>query len=232
MQTQFNPWAQGRRIKAIVGHYGSGKTEIALNLALHAKKVGLSAALVDMDIVNPFFRSAEQHALLSQHDVQLIAPPFALSGVDIPVLPAEIKRLFADPTLHAVLDVGGDDSGAAALGGFHSFFDAEPCDLLYVVNLFRPFSKTKSQILHMIDRIARRARLSPTGLINNANLAAQSSPDHILLCHELLTQISSETGIPIVMACGLPEILAQLPEDFETPLFPVQRFLLPEWMDS
>ena len=228
----INPWDHGHRIKAIVGHYGSGKTEIALNLALHAKALGHRSAIVDMDIVNPFFRTAEQHALLKHNGIELIAPPYALTGVDLPVLPAEINRIFVDKALRTVLDIGGDDAGAAALGGYRRFFDGEPCDMYYVLNLFRPFSENKAQILQMIERITHRARIAPTGLINNANLAAQTSPNELLACHEVLAEVSRESGVPIIMVTGLRAVLDQLPEDFDAPRYPIERYLRPEWMDT
>lgn len=228
----YDPSSEGRRIKAIVGHYGSGKTEIALNLALNARARGQRSAIVDMDIVNPFFRTAEQHELLARSGVELIHPPYALTGVDLPVLPAEVNRVFADEGLHVVLDVGGDDAGAAALGGYKRFFDREPCDLYYVVNLFRPFSETADQIEGMLSRIAARARMRPTGLINNANLAGETTADDVLRCQDVLRGVSARAGVPIIMICGLQSVLAELPDDIGCPLFPIARHLVPEWMDA
>lgn len=231
-QTGFNPWNAGRRIKAIVGHYGSGKTEIALNLALDAKAQGRAACIVDLDIVNPFFRSAEQHQLLEEHGVELIYPPYALTGVDLPVLPPEVARVFVDPSLRVVLDVGGDDAGAAALGGYKQHFERESADLWYVVNLYRPFSETKQQIIQMLERIARRARIAPTGLINNANLADWTEPEHLLECQHVLAEVSRETGVPIVMITGKRGLLDRLPKDIGAPLYPISRYLKLEWMDA
>lgn len=113
----FAPWNTGSRIKAVVGHYGSGKTEFSLNMALAARAAGRRALVADMDIVNPFFRSAEQGERLKRAGVELIAPPYALTGVDLPVLSPEIYAIFEQPERFCVLDVGGDDAGAAALGG-------------------------------------------------------------------------------------------------------------------
>ncbi len=230
--TISHPWSEGRRIKAIVGHYGSGKTEIALNLALSARALGHRSAIVDMDIVNPFFRTAEQHELLSRADVELIHPPYALTGVDLPVLSAEVNRVFAQPDLKVVLDIGGDDAGAAALGGYKRFFDREPCDLFYVVNLFRPFSETADQIEAMLHRITARARMPVTGLINNANLAGETTAEDVLRCQDVLREVSQRTGVPMIMVCGMQMVLDQLPGDFDCPLFPIERHLVPEWMDE
>ena len=105
-------WTTGQRIKILVGHYGSGKTELALNMARSVRRAGMKTALVDLDIVNPFFRSAEQGAWLNEHDIRLLAPTFALTAVDIPALPAQILSVFSDNSLRTIFDVGGDDAAA------------------------------------------------------------------------------------------------------------------------
>lgn len=227
----FNPWSGGKRIKAVVGHYGSGKTELAINLALAARQMKRRTVVVDLDIVNPFFRSAEQRELLDRHGVELIHPPYALTGVDLPVLPPDVNRVFSDKELMTVLDVGGDDAGAAALGIYKPYFEREPIDMYYVVNLFRPFSENASQIIGMLERIERRARIKPTGLVNNANIADLTEPAEVLECQRVLNEVSRETGLPIVMITGKPELLSKLPADIGAPLFPIERFLKPEWMD-
>lgn len=227
----FNPWAEGQRIKAIVGHYGSGKTEIALNLAISAKAQGKRSCIVDMDIVNPFFRSAEQHQLLFDRGVELIHPPYALTGVDLPVLPPEVMRVFTQPDLCSVLDVGGDDAGAAALGGYKRHFELERADMYYVVNLFRPFSENADQITELLRRIQNRARIAPTGLINNANLGEWTDVEQITEGQRVLNEVSKRTGVPVVMITGKREVLSRLPGDIGAPLYPIARYLKPEWME-
>lgn len=222
--------ADARRIQAIVGHYGSGKTEIALNLALRLRDRGQRACVVDLDIVNPFFRSAERHELLKERGVELIHPPFALTGVDIPVLGADVERIFSDHSLFSILDVGGDDAGAAALGKYKPRFEREPIGVCYVVNVFRPFSKTVAQIVDMIGRIQLRARVPVTHLINNANLGDATEPAHILEGQRILAQVARETGIPIAAVSGLPSVLSQLPA-LDVPSLPLARLLKPEWME-
>ena len=116
----------GRRVKVLVGHYGSGKTELAVNMALALRK-SAPVMLVDLDIVNPFFRSAEVKPLLAEHGVEIVYPAYALSGVDIPILPAEVERAFTTDGF-SVFDVGGDDDGAVALGRYHVQFAACPAE--------------------------------------------------------------------------------------------------------
>ena len=129
-----------QRIKIIVGHYGSGKTEIALSMALQARMAGESTTLIDLDIVNPFFRSAEQTEFLKENGIRLLAPNFATTAVDIPSLPAEITSVFEDNQSRAIFDVGGDDVGAIALGQYRTRFEKSGYEMLYVINPFRPGS--------------------------------------------------------------------------------------------
>lgn len=226
--TQFEPW-RGNRIKAVVGHYGSGKTETAMALAMLAADAGLRVTVADLDIVNPFFRSAEQEAALRERGVGLIAPPYALTGVDLPVLPAEVQSLFDDPAMHAVLDAGGEEAGAAALGRYKPWLDQSGCDLYYVVNIYRPFSEDAGQIIAQMERIARRARLAPTGLINNANLGEWTEPEHLIEGYRVLKQVAERTGVPVIAAAGEARVLEALETD--VPALPLKLLLKPEWMD-
>lgn len=223
-------WNSEHRIKVIVGHYGSGKTEIALNLALRLHQSGAPCALVDLDIVNPFFRSAEREELLKAQGVELLCPSFALSAVDIPALPAEILSVFERPELEVVIDVGGDDAGATALGIYAAHFQRVGYDLYYAVNVFRPRSSTVREILDMMARVRDHARLTPTGLINNANLGGLTEPQHLLEGQRVLEEVSRASGLPVVATAGLPEVLAQLPQ-VHGEKFPIDRLMKPEWME-
>ena len=146
------------RITALVGNYGSGKTEIALNMALALKQSSTSKVmLVDLDIVNPYFRSAAQRELLTAHGIELEQPSFALTTVDIPALPASILRIFERKDLEVIIDLGGNDTGAAALGQYKPHLDREGCDLLYVINARRPLSTNADDIIEMSAEIQGRA---------------------------------------------------------------------------
>lgn len=224
----FAPWNTGSRIKAVVGHYGSGKTEFSLNMALAARAAGRRALVADMDIVNPFFRSAEQGERLKRAGVELIAPPYALTGVDLPVLSPEIYAIFEQPERFCVLDVGGDDAGAAALGGLSGRLAAQGADLYYVVNPYRPFSNTVERVMEMMERIQRRARLQVTGLVNNANLGEETGAEELLVGRTLLEKVSRRCGVPVVCECGFEGVLQQLPPG--PPSFPIARYLMPEWL--
>ena len=224
----FDPW-NGGRIAAVVGHYGSGKTEIAMALAIRAAEEGLFVKLADLDIVNPFFRSAEQGDALAAKGVGLIAPPYALTGVDLPVLSARVQSVFDDPSIHAILDVGGEEAGAAALGRYRPSFDRTGCQLYYVVNVFRPFSEDADQIERQMERIAHRARLTITGLINNSNLGPRTEIRHLMEGREIMDQVARRTGIPVTAVAGEARVLDALGPDL--PVIPLKLMLKPEWME-
>lgn len=221
------------RLTVLVGNFGSGKTEIALNLALEKAKAG-PTALVDLDIVNPYFRSGEKRALLEGQGVRVLMPTFATTAVDIPALPAEIQSVFDQPREQVVFDVGGDDTGATALGRYAPFFarERENTSVFYVVNVCRPLSQTAEAILSLMERIAIKARMKPDGLINNANLQGETTAELLLRGQEVLHKVSLKTGIPIAMITGEQAVLNTLPEDLQPLCKPIVRHMRPEWMDA
>jgi len=221
-------WTTGNRIKILTGHYGSGKTELALNMARSVRRSGHNTALVDLDIVNPFFRSAEQGAWLEANGIRLLAPTFALTAVDIPALPANILSVFHQKDLKTIFDVGGDDAGAVALGRYKRYFDECGYDLIYVVNIFRPRSGSVQDILDMIGRVARASRLTPCGLINNSNLGNLTDQRVVEEGHELLRAVSRESGLKLLADSAAVPVL---PMSDGTPLFPIERITKPEWME-
>ena len=216
----------GRRVKVLVGHYGSGKTELAVNMALALRK-SAPVMLVDLDIVNPFFRSAEVKPLLVEHGVEIVYPAYALSGVDIPILPAEVESAFTTDGF-SVFDVGGDDDGAVALGRYHAQFAACPADVYFVVNPFRPRTSTVEQALCLMEAVERRARLAITGLAVNANLGAETSAEELLAGRAFIERLAEKSGLPVAFEAGLESALEDLPERW--PRLPIRRYLTPEWM--
>lgn len=222
-------WTTGQRIKILVGHYGSGKTELALNMARSVRRAGMKTALVDLDIVNPFFRSAEQGAWLEANDIRLLAPTFALTAVDIPALPAQILSVFSNTSERVIFDVGGDDAGALALGRYNRYFLESGYELIYVVNKFRPRSGSVEEIVDMMRRVSRASRLMPTGLINNSNLGGLTDQKTIEEGHDLLKAVSRETGVPLLADCTAASSI--LPHADGTPLFEMERVTKPEWME-
>ncbi len=217
----------------LVGNYGSGKTELALALARYQRKQTQSrVVLVDLDIVNPYFRSAEQGALLTDEGIELMMPSFAMSSVDVPSLPAQIQSIFASNYDHVVIDVGGDDTGAAALGRYHPNFAAvrEQVTLLYVINPLRPLSGTVEDIQSLFALIASRGRLQPDFLVNNANLQTETTAQDLIHGQALLQEVSGRLQVPIGLVVGEERLREQLPQDMQAMFFPIRPLMKPDWL--
>ncbi|MGI6239340.1 MAG: hypothetical protein ACOYI5_06915 [Christensenellales bacterium] len=228
-QTEQKWLTGGSRVKAFVGHFGSGKTEVAINAACYLREIGKQVKIVDLDIVNPFFRTAEQLDMLTARGIEAIYPPFARTGVDMPVLGAEVSRAFEADGSIAIFDVGGDDSGAAALGRYKPQFEAARGELYYVVNPYRPRSETREQILRLMERIRASARAEITGIIANANLGGYTTRETIAEGRELIAAVARETGILVVAECGVEPALGESGGDWQK--FAIRRHLKPEWME-
>ena len=212
------------------GNYGSGKTGIALNLALESAK-RMKTTLVDLDIVNPYFRSGEKADELRKAGVRTLMPTYAMTTVDIPALPAEIQSVFEVPSDRVIFDVGGDDTGAAALGRYYPSFmnRRQQTKMVLVINCMRPLTREKDEILDLALRIQNRGRLKIDLLINNTNLADETTAEMIedgertvLACAEALG------GLPVITG-GKQETLAKC--RLSTPVFAVRRYMKPEWME-
>ena len=228
MQSENLPKA---RILVLVGNYGSGKTEISLNLALKLARRGEKVTLVDLDIVNPYFRSSERTELLEKEGVKVYAPSFAMSTVDVPSLPADIQAVFADKSRRVIFDVGGDDTGAAALGQYKPYFDQDDVEVLFVVNAFRPLSGDADSVCDLMLRVAGRSRLSPTAVINNANVAWETEESDLVRGEELLREVSTRMNLPIGYLCAKQDILDKLPDHLSGERIAIDILIRPEWME-
>lgn len=219
-----------KKFNIFAGNYGSGKTELSLNTSIALAKKA-KTALVDIDVVNPYFRSAESAELLEKNGVYLIAPPYANTNVDVPVLSAEVNAAFEYEA--AVFDAGGDPVGAAALGGLLQKFQAvrEDTMLYYVVNARRPLQRSADEIIEMMEQISARIRLSIDGIINNTNLGRESSAVDLLDGQVVCEQVSKRTGVPISYVSGKPEILVEFKEaGYHIPQIPLTIYAFPDWL--
>lgn len=189
-----------KKYYVMIGSYGSGKTELSLNLAIQNAREGRKTALVDLDIVNPYFRSAFHDELLKEHGVKLIASQYTLEASDVPVVTPEVLSAFDHSFETVVFDVGGDPVGATALGQYYHRFQMIPpeeLEILFIVNTRRPLTQTVEEICEMLDKIQLTSRLKVTGLVNNTNLAAESDLELLDEGQELLGQVSECLQIPI-----------------------------------
>ena len=192
-----------------VGGFGSGKSELAINEALKKVREG-RCSLVDLDIVNPYFRSGERGDVLGEAGVRLIAPPFALHKIEITSLSPEIFSIFTAGPGWAVIDAGGDPIGATALGQYKPNFDAmgaENVETLLVVNCFRPLADTVDKAIDLMRKIEFTSRQSITGLVNNANLVDQTTAADIAEGYETVREMSIKTGIPVRKTSGTKKAL-------------------------
>lgn len=222
----------GSRFIVLTGNYGSGKTEIALNLALGYADNGEKTTLVDLDIVNPYFRSGEKRQEMTEAGIRMLMPTYALTTVDIPALPAEIQSVFEIPSDRVVFDVGGDDTGAAALGRYHPAFDArkEITRMALVVNCLRPLTQNAEDIIDLAERISSRSRMRIDMMINNTNLADETTADMVESGERIVRQCAERLGISSVVTAAKAEILEHIRTDL--PCLPVRRYMAPEWMEE
>ena len=186
------------RLTIVTGHYGTGKTEFSVNLALALAGEGERTALADLDIVNPYFRSREQRELLEAAGVRVVATSRALADADVPALPAELHAVLEDRTVRGVLDIGGDPSGARVLARYRPRILGEDYQLLYVVNAARPEVRTAERSAEYLRAIEAVTGLRCTGLVNNTHLCGETGPEDIREGALLTEEVSRMTGVPIV----------------------------------
>lgn len=219
-----------KRIALFIGHFGSGKTEVAVNFALKLKQRVERVAILDFDIVNPFFRTADAKENLEKAGIQVILPLYANTNVDVPALTGEIYGVLEDKRLYGVLDVGGDDLGAKAVSRFKKDLEKVEPDLFFVINPFRPMTDTVDKMVSMFEEITESAGIRPTGLVNNSNLLEFTTPEVIEEGHRMITEVSKRVQIPVAFAAGLREPLELAKIGDTEKLFLDKQIHLP-WMN-
>ena len=216
-----------KQYEIYVGGYGSGKTELSLNAAVGWARQGRRVALVDLDIVNPYFRSMEHADMLRAEGVRVLGPTFANTTLDVPSLPAEIYSVF-DTDEDVIFDVGGDPVGAAALGRFAKLLGDAP--VYMVVNVRRPLTGTPQDIAEMARTIQLRSHLPLRGLINNANMGPETAATDLIEGQGILRQAGEMLNLPVVRVTGLPGVLAGLPEELRALATPLGLCTRPDWL--
>lgn len=189
-----------KRVNIFCGHYGSGKTNIAINYAVYLKKQGLDVSIADIDIVNPYFRTKDSEDELKKKGIEVISLPFANTNVDLPALPAEVYSLVQNKSKYAVFDVGGDDRGAYALGRYvPSILEENNYNMFFVANFYRPLTQTAREALEVIREIESACAIPFTGIINNSNLGEETTAEDILRTAEEAEKLSRLSGLPLEM---------------------------------
>lgn len=189
-----------KRVTIFAGHYGSGKTNVAVNYALAAANSGKKVSLSDLDIVNPYFRSKDSERVLSDAGIKFISSEYANSNVDVPALPADAYSIVDDKSTFAVVDVGGDDRGAMALGRYVPGIIAEnDYEMLFVVNMYRPLTRDAQSAAEVMREIEDAAKLQFTGIVNNSNIGDETGVNDVLASLDYADEISKMCGIPVKM---------------------------------
>lgn len=205
-----------RRVTLFAGHYGSGKTNLAVNYALALRESGASVTVADMDIVNPYFRTKDSAEVLDAAGIRLISPAFANSNVDLPALPAALYLPIVERDTLAVLDIGGDDRGAYALGRYAPDILAEgDFEMIFVVNFCRPLTKTAEDALGVMREIETAGGIPFTAIVNNSNLGAETTPETVRATRERAEALSRLSGLPLLFTSAEARIADAVPE----PLF-------------
>nr|MBQ8244064.1 hypothetical protein [Oscillospiraceae bacterium] len=216
-----------KRLTLFAGHYGSGKTNIAVNYALRLAGEGKSVCIADLDIVNPYFRTKDSAKVLEAAGVHLISPQFANTNVDLPALPAEAYRLVTDKSIYGIMDIGGDDRGAYALGRYvPAIAEENDYRMIFVANCYRPLTRTPEEAMDVMREIEEACGLKFTDIVNNSNLASETTAETVLASVSYVEQLSKLSNLPIfattaestvasALAGKLPDVLPlQLQEKY------------------
>ncbi len=201
---------KAKRVTLFAGHYGSGKTNVAVNFALHLAAQGKAVTLADMDIVNPYYRSKDSAKELESASVKVIASAYANTNVDVPALPQEMYSVTEDPSRYAVLDVGGDDRGALALGRYApAILKENDYHMIYVFNAARPLSRTADMALEIMREIETAGGIPFTAIINNTNLGRETTWETVTASRAEAKKLSQLSGLPLLFTSVEASVLPQ-----------------------
>ncbi|MCL6557741.1 MAG: hypothetical protein K6U74_02860 [Firmicutes bacterium] len=223
--------SETRRISIFTGNFGSGKTEIALNFAQALRRDDREVTVVDLDIVNPYFRSRIVREYLISCGIKVVSPEGRLSGADVPALPPAIRGVLDGYGGYGVFDVGGDDLGATVLGRFQRYMPEGAFNLFLVVNTRRPFTRDADGIIRQLEGIEKAARLKVGALVSNTNLGAATDLSVILDGHRIVSEAAAKIGLPVAFL-GVRRDLAVDLADAGVPVLPLDIFMKPPWYDG
>ena len=214
-----------KRLTLFAGHYGSGKTNIAVNYALLLAKEGKDVCIADLDIVNPYFRTKDSEKVLEAAGIHLISPQFANTNVDLPALPAEAYRLVTDKSVYGIMDIGGDDRGAYALGRYvPAMVEENNYRMVYVANCYRPLTRTPEDALEVMREIEAACGLQFTDIINNSNLAAETTAETVMNSISFVEELSRISGLPVFATSAEEKVAAQLELNNVLPLHLQEKY--------
>ena len=197
------------RLTIIIGAYGSGKSEIAVNMSLAQRKAlpDKKLLIADLDIVNPFYRSSDCASALEAEGIRLVTPMYAGSNVDAPVLPPDMYVIFDDESYQGIFDIGGEDMGALVLGSLKKRIENTDAVIYMAVNTLRPFTSDPEQIAIMTNELSAAAGFKIDGYLNNTNLLEETTSEMLVEGEAKILEASKLTGIPLVANCVMEDIV-------------------------
>ena len=217
-------------IVIIVGAYGSGKTEVSVNLAALMNERGLAVRLADLDLVNPYFRSREARHILKTLGVDVVLPPVQYMQADLPILTPKVSGMLRQPSDLTLLDVGGDDVGATVLAALADALKGKAVKVLQVINPKRPYTDTVEGCLKIREQIETKAKVAVTGIVGNANLMEETTEEIILEGYDFCNQVADEGNIPLEFITVPSNLLTQLPKSvIQCPVLALKRQMVPPW---
>jgi len=226
-----------KKVTVLIGNYGSGKSELALNFAFKAAERGERTELLDLDMVNTYFRLTERGNMTRMKEIRLVSPNFANSGIETLSVPPEVASAFAMDWDTVIFDVGGDATGSTALGRYYQdFMEQEPgsLEVLNVVNIRRPLAGTVEKICNLQEEMQIHSRLKITGMINNTNLAEMTGPAELRDGYEMIREVSQRTGVPVKYTSGKAALLEQFLAEGHDPRYigqplPIDIYMKRDW---
>ncbi|MBE6082885.1 MAG: ATP-binding protein [Tissierellaceae bacterium] len=219
-----------KRIRIVTGHYGSGKTEFSVNYAVELAKIKRKVALVDLDVINLYFRSREKSSLLENMGIKVISSSINAPAVDIPAISGEVYAPLEDESYDVVLDLGGDPAGARVLGRYEEFFVDGKYDMFYILNANRQETSTADKAIEYLKRIENMARIKVTALVNNTHMLKSTTVDDLLRGQKVALEVSEKLDIPIKYISVIKNVAALLPKDMKGEIFPMDLYMREEWM--
>ena len=203
-----------KRVTLFAGHYGSGKTNLAVNFALKMQKSGRNVKIADLDIVNPYFRTKDSAKVLNDAGIELISPAFANTNLDLPALPAEVYSLVQQKDFYAVMDIGGDDRGAYALGRYRDYIlEENDYEMIFVANFYRPLTRTADEAIEVMREIEAASKIPFTAIINNSNIGDATTAQTVIDTFAIADELSQKTNLPIIFTSGTDRVIEGIDTD-------------------
>jgi hypothetical protein len=217
-------------IVVIVGNYGSGKTEVSINLAVNKKRAGIDVKIADLDLVNPYFRTREARHQLSMLGIEMALPPEEYLQADLPILSPVVAGLIKNPVELTIIDAGGDDAGATVLASLADAFKGKSIHMLQVVNPLRPFTGTVKDCLKMRSEIEAASKMAINGIVGNSNLIDETRPEDIYSGYEFVKLLSQESGLVLKFITAPSNLMTEIDiSRFSCPVLQIERQLVPPW---